>query len=114
MSNLIERQHLDPEEGDALVIPKSFRHRDMANALLTLATPTWLTSSWGTSTVTPQRTMLAGDACLQFGVAELLGMQCWSCPCIVLLLGQHMPRDHRKLAGDGDRGDVLTALGAHP
>ena len=27
MSNLIERQHLDPEEGDALVIPKSFRQR---------------------------------------------------------------------------------------
>ena len=57
MSNLIERQHLDPEEGDALVIPKSFRHRDMTNALLTLATPTWLTSSWGTSPVTPQRTV---------------------------------------------------------
>ena len=41
-------------------------------------------------------------------------MQRWSCPGIVLPLGQHMLGDHRKLAGDGNRGDVLTALGAHP
>src|SRR5215813_3243829 len=34
MGNLIERQHLDPEEGDALVIPKSFRHRDMSECAL--------------------------------------------------------------------------------
>jgi len=53
MSNLIERQQLDPEKGDALVIPKSFRHRDMGECALTLATPTWLTPSWGTSPVTP-------------------------------------------------------------
>jgi hypothetical protein len=36
MSNLIERQHLDPEEGDALVIPKSFRHRDMSECALNI------------------------------------------------------------------------------
>ena len=36
MSNLIERQHLDPEEGDALVIPKSFRHRDMGECALNI------------------------------------------------------------------------------
>ena len=36
MSNLIERQHLDPEEGDALVIPKSFRHRDMGDCALSI------------------------------------------------------------------------------
>ena len=36
MSNLIERQHLDPEEGDTLVIPKSFRHRDMGECALNI------------------------------------------------------------------------------
>ena len=36
MSNLIERQHLDPEEGDALVIPKSFWHRDVGECALNI------------------------------------------------------------------------------
>jgi hypothetical protein len=36
MSNLTERQHLDPEEGDELVIPKSFWHRDMGECALNI------------------------------------------------------------------------------
>jgi len=45
----------------------------------------------------------------QFQVAELLGMQGWPYPRIVLTVPQQMPDDHSELAGDCDSGDVVPA-----
>jgi hypothetical protein len=45
----------------------------------------------------------------QFQVAELLGMQGWPYPRIVLTVLQQMPDDHSELAGDWDSVDVVPA-----
>src|SRR3954464_4757599 len=55
----------------------------------TLATPYWLARA-------------------QLEVAQLLGMQRGPDPGIVLALGQHVPQDHRQLAGDGNGSDVVA------
>jgi hypothetical protein len=45
----------------------------------------------------------------QLEVAELLRMEGWPYPCIVLAVPQQMPDDHSELAGDCDRADVVAA-----
>ena len=55
---------------------------------------------------------LAACGCVsrcQLEPAQFCGMEGWTCPEVVLLLGQNMPDEDSELSRGGDRSDVLAA-----